>query len=68
MPQAQTATIALNMKQPILSDAFYRPSELENIASYTTLRRAVIAGKLKPSHAGKNLLFKGSDLLKWLEK
>ena len=68
MPQTQTATVAQHNKLPILSDAFYRPAEIKDLASYTTLRRAVQAGKLKPSYAGKNLLFKGAELLKWLEK
>ena len=68
MPQVQPATIASPRKIEILPNAFYRPSELESLATYSTLRRAVKARKLKPSYAGKNLCFRGSDLLAWLSK
>lgn len=59
----------IQVKPSVNLDAYYDYAEAEALGfgKYLKLRRAVRARKLKAFFSGRNVRFKGSDLVAWLE-
>ena len=68
MPEINTLSSTQNAKQPILKDAFYSRRELQaaGICSPLTALRAEQSGHLKAHRAATKVLYRGSDIIKWL--
>lgn len=73
MPEIAAVAVAsleqISIKPSVNLNAYYDYAEAEALGfgKYLKLRRAVRAGKLKAYFSGRNVRFKGCDLVAWLE-
>ena len=69
MPQLATTSKKPKQKIEILPHAFYSRRDLDDggVCSWITTLRAEKAGRLKACRGAGSVLYKGSDLIVWLE-
>jgi hypothetical protein len=69
MQQEIELTVAETIKAPINPDAFYPRREAAKVLGLAeiTLLRNERKEKLKAARAGRRVLYRGSELIRWLE-